>query len=127
MPDASGCAVGLSSEGGTYVVALTGDLDSSGLAPCRASLLGALHTDPEALVIDLRGLRFLDSSGLGLLVEIRRHALDRGVPLALRSPQKSVRTLLELTGALPNLFTEQPAPTPRSGRNPRFWGHDSLA
>ena len=117
MTDAGECAVGLSAEGGTYVVSLAGDLDTASLPPCRASLLGALHTDPDALVIDLRDLRFMDSSGLGMLVEIRRQALDRGVPLALRSPRQSVRTLLEVTGALPNLFAEQAAPARRTG-----WG-----
>lgn len=115
MQNPGGCAVGLSAEGGTYVVSLAGDLDTATLPPCRASLLGALHTDPEALVIDLRDLRFMDSSGLGLLVEIRRQALDRGVPLALRGPRQSVRTLLEVTGALPNLFAEQAVPGGRSG------------
>lgn len=118
MPTAGGCAVGLSAEGGTYVVSLAGDLDTDTLPSCRASLLGALHTDPNALVIDLRDLRFMDSSGLGLLVEIRRQALDRGVPLALRSPRQAVRTLLEVTGALPNLFAEQAVPARRSG-----WSH----
>lgn len=119
MPHAGGCEVDLSAEGSTYVVSLAGDLDTATLPPCRASLLGALHTDPEALVIDLRDLRFMDSSGLGLLVEIRRQAIDRGVPLALRSPRRSVRALLEVTGALPNLFAEQEAPGRRIGRGLR--------
>lgn len=118
MHNPGGCAVGLSAEGGTYVVSLAGDLDTATLPPCRASLLGALHTDPDALVIDLRDLRFMDSSGLGLLVEIRRQALDRGVPLALRSPRESVRALLEVTGALPNLFAEHDAPARRPAWNP---------
>jgi len=112
------CSVGLAFEGASYVVSLAGDLDHAALPPVRASLLGAVHTDPGSLVVDLADLRFIDSSGLGLLVEIRRHALDRGVPVALRAPSPSVRALLEMTGALPGLFPEaggiraSGAPTP---------------
>lgn len=119
MPNAGGCGVGLSAEGSTYVVSLSGDLDTATLAPCRASLLGALHTGPDALVIDLRDLRFMDSSGLGMLVEIRRKAIDQGVPLALRDPRQAVRTLLEVTGALPNLFAEDAAQPRLLGRRLR--------
>jgi anti-anti-sigma factor len=122
-----GCGVALSLEQGAYVVSLVGDLDYDALPPCRASLLGALHAEPERLVVDLAGLRFLDSSGLGLLVEIRRHCLDRGVPMTLRRPQRAVRTVLEMTGALPNLFPETEAAAAANAENPRFGGPDSLA
>lgn len=104
MRSPEGCDVELTFEGDTYVVSLAGDLDHATGPIARASLLGAVHADPAALVIDLAGLRFLDSSGLGVLIEIRRHALDRGLPIALRRPQASVRVLLEMTGALPTLF-----------------------
>lgn len=111
MANVDGCAVGLSFEDDAYVVSLLGDLDHASAPPVRASLLGALHTDPRALVVDLAGVRFLDSSGLGMLVEIRRHAIDAGVPMALRRPQRAVRVVLEMTGALPTLFADAEAPT----------------
>jgi anti-sigma B factor antagonist len=107
---ADGCTVELAAEGQAYVVALVGALDHATAPPVRAALLGAVHTEPAALVVDLAGLRFLDSSGIGLLVEIRRHALDRGVPMALRRPQRPVRVVLEMTGILPSVFTEREAP-----------------
>jgi anti-sigma B factor antagonist len=108
---ADGCTVELASEGDAYVVSLVGALDHGTAPPVRASLLGAVHSDPAALVVDLAGLRFLDSSGIGLLVEIRRRALDRGVPMALRRPQRAVRVVLEMTGILPSVFAERETPT----------------
>lgn len=111
MGTVDGCTVGLSFEGDTYVVSLLGDLDSASAPEVRAALLGALHTDPGALLVDLAGLRFLDSTGLGMLIEIRRHAIDRDVPMGLRRPQRPVRVVLEMTGALPSLFADVEAST----------------
>src|SRR4051794_33053138 len=47
----------------------TGDLDLAAAPDLRESLSLALRSDARAIVIDLRGLDFLDSAGLRVLVE----------------------------------------------------------
>jgi len=54
---------------------------------------------PEArFTIDLSGVTFIDSSGLAMLVRIRRAATDAGMDLRLAGTPPRVRQLLEITG-----------------------------
>ena len=47
----------------------TGDLDLAAAPDLRESLSLALRSDARAIVVDLRGLDFLDSAGLRVLVD----------------------------------------------------------
>jgi anti-sigma B factor antagonist/stage II sporulation protein AA (anti-sigma F factor antagonist) len=47
-------------------------------------------------MIDLGGVTFLDSSGLGALVEIRRQAVERGQTTTLRNPNPRVLRVLQI-------------------------------
>jgi anti-sigma B factor antagonist len=58
---------------------------------------------PRALVLDLRRLDFLDSSGIGALCQIREIAHERGVELRLTDVPEHARRVLEITG-LTDLF-----------------------
>lgn len=67
-------------EGDQSVLTLTGELDIDSVAELRERAqqhLAAGHF--QQLTLDLAGLTFLDSSGLGLLLEIRRLAMNSNV------------------------------------------------
>ena len=51
------------------------------------------------IVLDCRGLDFLDSSGIGVLIAVRRRLGDDGA-MTLEAPQAHVRKVLELTGVV---------------------------
>ncbi|MGN6160841.1 MAG: STAS domain-containing protein, partial [Marmoricola sp.] len=57
---------------------------------------------------DLAGVTFIDSSGLGALVQIQKSARDKGVSLVLTRSSAPTRRLLELTG-LQHVFTIAPS------------------
>ena len=61
---------------------------------------------PGPLILDLAGVRRIDSAGVGALLMVSHQAEDAGVALRIRGLQKSPRRLLERT-ALSGLF--QPA------------------
>jgi anti-anti-sigma factor len=71
------------------------DIDTVGVLFERVGRLVAKN--PQRLVIDLAGVSFIDSSGLGGFVRIRK-ALPSGCPLVIRSPQRRVRQLFKITG-----------------------------
>ncbi|MBN2623754.1 MAG: STAS domain-containing protein [Acidimicrobiales bacterium] len=76
---------------------LSGDLDivtSDGVKRELARLVDAGHT---ALDLDLSDVGFVDSSGLGVLVAIHRHAASSGGALVLRSVPPQVQRLFEIT------------------------------
>ena len=52
----------------------------------------------RSLVLDLRGLSFIDSSGLRLLVEIHRHAQSNGLQLSLIAPSDPADRAIRLSG-----------------------------
>lgn len=54
----------------------------------------------QPLVVDCSGLRFIDSSGLRVLVLARKERADAGGSLVVSKPPEAMRRLLEITGLL---------------------------
>jgi anti-anti-sigma factor len=68
---------------GVVVVALSGELDISGTAQVEATFREAETTGPAVMVLDLRGLTFMDSSGLRLVLEADMRARQQSRRLAI--------------------------------------------
>ena len=81
------------------VVRLIGELDLA-TAPSLASALETTirSTDAAEIVIEMTELRFLDASGITVLILARAQALRRGRRLRARHPHHQVETVLRLTG-----------------------------
>lgn len=79
-------------------VRVTGELDLSSVGPVVDAILAA--TPPEGSVeADLRGVTFIDSSGLAGLERCRRRAVALGADLEVRCVRGgAVARLLDLTG-----------------------------
>jgi anti-anti-sigma factor len=89
---------------GRVVVRLAGELDRSTVPLLEERLREALDGGGRQLVVDLRGLDFMDSTGLTLLVRWGRGAEQDGYELALVPGEPRVHRLFELTG-LDSRFT----------------------
>jgi anti-sigma B factor antagonist len=50
----------------------------------------------RSVAVDLGGLDYMDSAGLGMLLTLRDHAERGGAQVKLRRPRSEVRELLEL-------------------------------
>jgi anti-sigma B factor antagonist len=84
-------------EGNVTVVELEGDVDVSG-APMLRDLLAGLIVAPGARVLlDLSHVKFIDSSGVGILVTAHRKAAESGTAFGLASPSGTVARVFELT------------------------------
>lgn len=79
---------------GGAVIRLTGELDLQGAA-VLAARTGELPVG-GAVAIDLRGLSFLDTSGLAALVELHGSLTGRGCGVRLLGPRGRVLRLLDL-------------------------------
>lgn len=55
------------------------------------------------VVVDLREVEFIDSTGLRLMLRLRAHSRDEGWTLSLVQGPPSVRRIFELTGTLDTL------------------------
>lgn len=90
----SSVAVKTSSEGGTPVVSLSGELDLTNVRRVESVLEDIVTTGTGRLVVEMSGLEFMDSSGLALLASVARKVPE----VELRAPSLIVRRLIELTG-----------------------------
>src|SRR5947207_5936950 len=98
------------------VFRLSGDLDFRSASSSRAALLQAVEQAPGGLVIDLRAVEFIDSSGLSLLYEAARQLERRGGRIRLRGLDVHHHRLLHTIG-LADCFDLEP-PVPRNGAGP---------
>lgn len=84
-------------ETGVTVVTLEGELEVSE-APALRDLLGSLVAGPQSrILLDVLGVTFIDSSGIGVLVGAHRRAVEAGARLGIAGPSAGVRRVFELT------------------------------
>ena len=93
-------AISSAVEDGTVSIALAGELDLAGASRLEARLEEIERDGPARLVVDLRRLVFIDSTGLRLLLQAAARARERGCELVLRPGEPSVQRVFEVTGAL---------------------------
>ncbi len=80
-------------------VVLSGDLDLSTLDQLKEALDGRLDGGADLVVLDLRELTFLDSSGLRLILGLQAGVDEGGGRLVLVKGPRRVHRVLELTRA----------------------------
>ncbi|HEY1277600.1 MAG TPA: STAS domain-containing protein [Thermoleophilaceae bacterium] len=68
------------------VVTLSGDVDITIASELRTALLGAVDNSDPGLVVDLSGVRYLDSAGVNLLFELADSLGVRRLAFALVLP-----------------------------------------
>ena len=73
-------------------------------APKLRERLMAATDGVNRLVLDLREVTFLDSTGISVIVSVLKRMREGGGDLVLRSPTEAVRKVLEMT-RLDNVLT----------------------
>jgi anti-sigma B factor antagonist len=85
-------------EGDELVARVGGELDLNARTQVTEAVVAKLQNGGVGrLVMDLGGVTFCDSSGLGALLDIRRAAGEAGVDMLLRTVSRPVSRLLDLT------------------------------
>jgi anti-sigma B factor antagonist len=90
-------AVSVTTEARTTIVEVRGDLDCY-TAPRLRSVLFDLADGPRAVVLDVAGTDFIDSTGLGVLVGGLKRFRQQGGDMVVRSPNAMTVRLFEVTG-----------------------------
>jgi anti-sigma B factor antagonist len=94
LSDAPRARLTVESEDGAPLVRLAGELDIAGLPDVSAELDALLARAPGPVTVDLTGLRFLDSSGVTVLIRIANHFR----PVAVRGAGPAVRRVVQVLG-----------------------------
>ena len=91
------------SQGQATIIAVSGELDLASSPALQEELDRAAVSNSQMLIIDLRGLEFMDSTGLSVLVRAHQRSEDQGRELAMVKGPQQVQRLLNLTGVAERL------------------------
>lgn len=94
--------------GDVPVVAVSGEVDVYSAPTLKAKLSEQLQAGATTLVVDLSEVAFLDSTGLGALVEARAAAAEAGGALPIVCTQERILKLFTITG-LDGVFAIHPS------------------
>lgn len=83
---------------GGVTVAIAGEIDLSVIADLDTRLEATLAADPDPLVVDLRRVTFVDSSGLRFLLKLNEGARAEGRRFVLVAAGDPVVRVLQLAG-----------------------------
>ena len=83
------------------IVQLKGELDHHTTESSRQKI-DQKYTDHgiKNMVLDLRGLTFMDSSGIGLIMGRYKKCIEKGGKIAIVSGNKNVDKILKMSGLL---------------------------
>ena len=84
-------------DSGATVVAPTGRLDVAGAPALKDAISEAVKNGQPRVVLDMEGISFVDSTGLGSVIAALKQIRSSQGDLRLAAPNQQVRVVLELT------------------------------
>jgi anti-sigma B factor antagonist len=88
----------MGTEDNVVLVPLEGEIDIASVGAVEERIVAAERGKPAELVIDVRRVSFMDSSGLRVLLAAHQRAQENGRGFALVRGSESVDRLLKVTG-----------------------------
>lgn len=80
------------------VVDVKGEVDLYTAPQLRERLVGLVESGRTRLAVNMEGVEFLDSTGLGVLIGALKRVREREGILAMAAPREPVRKVLSITG-----------------------------
>lgn len=96
---------------GEVVVSLAGEIDMLTVARLSAMINDMLADPPPRIVLDMAGITFCDSQGLGTLVVLSRKASHAQSVLVLANVGDFLQRVLDITGLRSALMIRNESPT----------------
>ncbi len=88
---------------GTHIVSLRGEIDAHTAPKLGSRLFGLAEDGKRGVVVDLSGVTFMDSTGIGVLVNALRHLTLRHCRMVLVCPSDRVLRPFQVTGLVGHL------------------------
>ena len=91
--------VDIRSEKGMAIAVLKGEIDHHSAKSAREQLDSfIINMQPDVLAMDMSGITFMDSSGIGLIMGRSKLMKECGGRLEVLNPQPYIRRVLRLAG-----------------------------
>ncbi len=88
---------------GKYIATLEGEMDTAAAVEVEEILMPLYAADGKDVIIDCKGLEYIASSGLRILLSILKGAKATGSRVVLRSVNGDIKNVFKLTGFI-NIF-----------------------
>ena len=85
-------------EGDVTIVTFKGELDAANLGEVKEQVEQLIHKGHSNLVFNLAGLTFVNSSGLGYLIQAHKHAREQDGEVVLSQPSNFVQITIKTLG-----------------------------
>ena len=85
---------------GDAIVAIAGELDLGAATTLIVAIDELFAVSPSSVTLDLAGISFLDSSGLGALLTLHGRCQSEGIAFSATNPPPQVCRVLELTNLM---------------------------
>ena len=95
---ASDYSISSAERDGCTVVTIAGEVDLYASPRVRDELRSLIDQSSNDVVVDLRDLSFIDSTGLGVLVGALKRLREKERSLVLEAPNPSIYKIFEITG-----------------------------
>jgi anti-sigma B factor antagonist len=91
-------------KGKHLIVSLAGELNLYNVGEVKSQITSAISPDTSSLVMDFKDLTYIDSSGIGLMAQLKKKYSSGGGHFSLMGVSKEVMDVLRIT-ALDSFFT----------------------
>ncbi len=81
-----------------HVSKIKGEVDIATAKQFEDAILEQLEKEYPIIVLDLTEMDYIDSTGIGILMNIKKNVLKDGQDIVLYRPKRSIQKLLQLTG-----------------------------
>lgn len=76
---------------------LKGELDISHTSKFKKKTMSIYDKDPKDMELDLEGLEYLDSTGLGAFIYLLKHVQENGHKIYLKNIKPNIKKLFTIT------------------------------
>lgn len=80
------------------VVYLNGELDLSVAPQLRSALESIVNQVDKPLILNLKGLKYIDSTGIGIIISVLKIRNELNAPFKVREIPATIKRLFDLTG-----------------------------
>jgi anti-sigma B factor antagonist len=96
-------------DGSRHRLELAGELDLANAEGLVSAVRGICEAGASELLLDLRGLAFMDSTGLRAIAECMTVSRSHDCEFALTPPQEQVRRVFEIAGLQETFVFKNPS------------------
>ncbi len=80
------------------IVTIKGEVDIYSVDTFRGSIEETFDQGARDIILDCSELTYIDSIGMGVLIEMRNKSQELGKKIAMKNPRPNIKKLLSLTG-----------------------------